>query len=200
MPADLVESFLMLFVVMDSLGNIPVFNSMLERFDPSSRREIIGKSVLVATCILIIFSLFGMGIFSYFGIEMSDIKIASGLVLFVLALREFFGAAEEHDTSAERITVFPLATPLLAGPGSISTVVVVTGSLGGLTTALIVILGNAIVSYAILSNYEAILSRFGKPVSIMTAKISNLIVAALAVSFIRQGLEELLAFSGILKI
>lgn len=200
MAADLIESFLMLFVVMDSVGNIPIFNSMLERFEPSSRQEIIGNSVLAATCILIVFSLFGMGIFSYFGIEMSDIRIASGLILFVLALREFFGATEEHETSAERITVFPLATPLLAGPGSISTVVVITGSLGGFAPALIVILGNALISYLILSNYDLVLSRLGKPVAIMAAKISNLIVAALAVSFIRQGVEELLAFSGILKI
>jgi multiple antibiotic resistance protein len=61
MQDDIVKSFLMLFVVMDSLGNIPIFNSLLERFDPSSRKEIIGRSVLVATFILILFSVVGMG-------------------------------------------------------------------------------------------------------------------------------------------
>lgn len=191
---------MMLFVVMDSLGNIPVFHSILEKFDPSSRKEIIGRSVLVAACILVIFSFIGLSVFSYFGIRMSDLRIASGLVLFVLALREFFGTGEEREMSVERVTVFPLATPLLAGPGSISTVVVITESLGGIAPALIVIFGNAAISYVILSNYEAILSRLGKPVAIMTAKISNLIVAALAVSLIRQGMEEFLVATGILKI
>jgi multiple antibiotic resistance protein len=195
MQDDIVKSFLMLFVVMDSLGNIPIFNSLLERFDLSSRKEIITRSVLVATFILILFSVVGMGIFSYFGIRMSDLRIASGLVLFVLALREFFETKEEREVSVERITVFPLATPLLAGPGSISTVVVITESLGGPVPALVVVLANALVSYAILSNYQVILSRLGKPVAIMTAKISNLIVAAFAVSLVRQGIEEFLALS-----
>ncbi|HYA21695.1 MAG TPA: MarC family protein [Thermoproteota archaeon] len=195
MQDDIVKSFLMLFVVMDSLGNIPIFNSLLEHFDPKSRKEIIGKSVLVATFILMLFSVAGMGIFSYFGIRMSDLRIASGLVLFVLALREFFETKEEHEMSVERITVFPLATPLLAGPGSISTIMVITESLGGPIPALVVILANALVSYVILSNYQVILSRLGKPVTIMTAKVSNLIVAALAVSLVRQGIEEFLALS-----
>jgi multiple antibiotic resistance protein len=195
MQDDIVKSFLMLFVVTDSLGNIPIFNSLLERFDPKSRREIIGRSVLVATFILMLFSVAGMGIFSYFGIRMSDLRIASGLVLFVLALREFFEAKEEREMSVERITVFPLATPLLAGPGSISTIMVITESLGGPILTLVVVLANALVSYAILSNYQVILSKLGKPVTIMTAKISNLIVAALAVSLVRQGIEEFLAVS-----
>lgn len=200
MQTDLIRAFLMLFVVMDSLGNIPIFHSMLERFDPESRKHIIGTSVLVATCILIMFSMIGMAIFSYFGIRMSDLRIASGLVLFVLALREFFEAGEKREMSVERITVFPLATPLLAGPGSISTVVVITESLGGMVPALTVVLANAVVSYVILSNYDLILSKLGKPVAIMTAKVSNLIVAALAVSLIRQGMEEFLASSEIIKI
>jgi multiple antibiotic resistance protein len=91
----------------------------LSVFIPHPRREIIVRSVLVATFMLILFSVAGMGIFSYFGIRMSDLRVASGLVLFVLALREFFEAKEERETSVEHITVFPLATPLLAGPGSI---------------------------------------------------------------------------------
>ena len=150
--------------------------------------------MLVATFMLILFSVAGMGIFSYSGIRMSDLRIASGMVLFVLALREFFEAKEERETSVERITVFPLATPLLAGPGSISTVMVITESLGGPIPTLVVVLANALVSYAILSDYQVILSKLDKPVAIMTAKISNLIVAALAVSLVRQGIEEFLAF------
>lgn len=162
---------------------------------PSPEIEIIGRSVLVATFILMLFSVAGMGIFSYFGIRMSDLRIASGLVLFVLALREFFEAKEEREMSVERITVFPLATPLLAGPGSISTIMVITESLGGPILTLVVVLANALVSYAILSNYQVILSKLGKPVTIMTAKISNLIVAALAVSLVRQGIEKFFAVS-----
>jgi len=193
MESDLIRAFLMLFVVMDSLGNIPIFHSMLERFDTGSKKDIIRKSVLVATCILILFSVAGMEIFSYFGIRMSDLKIASGLVLFVLALREFFEAGGAREVNVERITVFPLATPLLAGPGSISTVVVIAEALGGLVPTLAVILANALVSYVILVNHDLILTRFGEPVATMTAKVSNLIVAAFAVSLIRTGWEELLA-------
>jgi small neutral amino acid transporter SnatA (MarC family) len=71
---------------------------------------------------------------------------------------------------------------------------VITESLGGPIPTLVVVLANALVSYAILSNYQVILSKLGKPVAIMTAKISNLIVAALAVSLVRRGIEEFLAF------
>jgi len=196
MQADLIKAFFMLFVVMDSLGNVPIFHSMLRKFDPKSRRDITRKSVLVAACILVFFAVLGTELFSYFGVRMSDLRIASGLVLFVLALREFFEAGEERETSEERITVFPLATPLLAGPGSISTVIIISEFSGGLILTIAVVLANAALSYFVLSNSDIILSKLGQPVAIMTAKISNLIVAAFAVSLVRQGVEELVASLG----
>lgn len=185
------KSFLLLFVILDSIGNVPVFHVFLELFPEDRKRKIIKESVLAATAILIFFALFGTIMFSFLGIRLSDFYIASGTVLVAISLK-YILIGEESEVRKERleeISVFPLATPLLAGPGSISTVIIISNPPYDMASCILVIFLNSILAYVILSNGEKIMTSIGKTPSKLIAKIFNLLIVAFGIVMIRNGLE-----------
>lgn len=112
-----------LILVMDPLGNIPIFLSILSRFDPKRQRRIILREVLIAFVLLTAFLFFGRYIMHWLNLSMAALSIAGGIVLFLIALRMIF-PPEKRDTAeeAEEPFIVPLAVPLTAGPSAIATV------------------------------------------------------------------------------
>lgn len=189
-----VKSFILLFAILDSVGNVPVFHAFLESAPVEKRRKIILESVVAATGVLIFFALLGSAMFSFLGIRLSDFYIASGIVLVVISLK-YIIVGEESEVRSEKfeeLSVFPLATPLLAGPGSISTVIIISNQPYNVFTCILVIILNAILAYVILLNGDRIMASIGKTPSKLIAKIFNLIIVAFGIVMIRNGLEEFL--------
>ncbi|MGQ9478610.1 MAG: MarC family protein [Thermoproteota archaeon] len=194
-----IKSFILLFAILDSVGNVPVFHAFLDSFPEERRRRIIRESVLAATAVLIFFALFGSTMFNFLGIRLSDFYIASGMVLVAISLKYILVGEESEfgKGKAEEISVFPLATPLLAGPGSISTVIIISNPPYNLSTCILVIILNSFLAYLILTNGENIMSRIGRTPSRLIAKTFNLIIVAFGIVMVRNGLEGFILSQGL---
>ena len=114
---------------MDPLGNIPIFNSVLARFDTKKRSLIAARELLFALAILLAFLFAGTAILDFLGLSQSSLSIAGGVLLFIIALRMIFPrpSAEEIDEEEEPFIV-PLAMPLVAGPSTLAILLLLSSS------------------------------------------------------------------------
>lgn len=176
-----------LFIITDVLGNLPFFIALTEGASAEERRKISLTAIATGLFMLAFFVFAGRLIFDLFSLTMEDIKIAGGALLFVIALEILFRSrvTVEH---REDVGVVPLGSPLLVGPGAITTVLMMTRIYG----IFAIVLGVFICFFAIwlVLNFAGIIYRFlGKNGSLIITKISAIIIAAVAVRFIRQGIE-----------
>lgn len=107
-----------LFFIMDPLGNIPVFNAILSRFDSGRRAMLVARECCIALAILVGFLLAGNSILSFLGLSQSSLNIAGGLLLLIISLRMIFpqrGRSDEVEDTEDPFIV-PLAVPMIAGP------------------------------------------------------------------------------------
>ena len=184
------QSSLILFVILDPLGNAPIFYSLTMMLSEKDRRSIIKMSVIVATIILLIFSLGGPLILQFFSITVDDFRIAGGTILFIIAVKGILGRVEAESVEREAVAIVPMATPLLAGPGSITTVIYIAQAFGIHYSVLSIII-NSIIAYILLVNGDKLLAILGKNGSIALARIMAMVLAAIAVSMIREGVVHI---------
>lgn len=119
---DILSAVITLWLIMDPLGNVPVFLAVLKRVSPERRRKILVRECLIAYVVLIFFLLVGQRALALLQIEQETISIAGGIVLFLIALRMIFPAHGGFDDAAEgEPLVVPLAIPLIAGPSTLAT-------------------------------------------------------------------------------
>lgn len=182
-----VEAFLLLFSIFDAIGTVPVFLALTEQF-PDKRPKIIRQSVFIATIILIVFAYIGLFIFQILGITINDFRIAGGIVLFLIAFEYLRGrVADAKAVEPAEIAAFPLAMPLLAGPGAISTVILFVNPPFGPFMALLVIVLNAILAWFILSRGVSVQRILGKDGTKIFTRIMGLLIASIGVAFVREG-------------
>lgn len=197
-----ISSFTALFAIVDPFALIPVFLAMTDRFSKAERNHVCLKSTLVASGLLLAFALAGERIFHIFGISIPAFQIAGGVLLLRFGLSELSAdrerlKREEESESYERsdISIFPLATPLLAGPGSISTVVIRASQIKGWIEECILILAILVVfvaTYFLLRSAPylyRILRRTG--LNLLT-RIMGILLTAIAVQYIINGLTTVL--------
>lgn len=116
-----------LFLLMDSIGNIPLFISFLKHLSPTRQREIIIREMLIALIVIILFNFLGVGLMSFLHITCDTIQIAGGIILFILALKMVFPTAKETNGQTPIETepfIVPLAIPLVAGPAVLAAVMI----------------------------------------------------------------------------
>jgi multiple antibiotic resistance protein len=186
-----ISSFALLFAIFDPIGSVPIYMAVTKPF-PEERARIVRQSVLVATVILYVFAYLGWVIFDLLGITLDDFRIAGGIVLFMVAVEHLSGRVKPENEEASEVAVFPLATPLLAGPGAISTVVILANPPYGPLMTFVVITGNALVAYAILAKSDWVQRILGENGSRALSRITALLIAALAVSFVREGIVNII--------
>jgi multiple antibiotic resistance protein len=186
-----VGAFLLLFAVIDAIGTVPIFMALTEHY-PDDRRRIIRQAIVISTAILVVFSLFGWVIFDAFGITIDDFRIAGGIILFAVAVDHLRGGdIRTRGLEPSDVAAFPLATPLLAGPGAISTVIIISGPPYSPLLALIVIALNSVLAYLILSSSNWVRRFLGKNGTNALSRITALLIAALAVSFVVGGITDI---------
>ena len=186
------RSFVMLFLVLDPVGNVPLFFALTSGFSEEEREKVFAESVLVASALLVAFVALGPPLLERYGVEMSDFKVAGGLVLLLVALMGMFGRLEAEQLRGEAVAVVPMATPLLAGPGSMYTVVYLA-RVYGFAPALLSVALNTAAAYFILRASRLILRKVGRNAILALARVLSLLLAAIAVSLIRSGVAEALA-------
>jgi multiple antibiotic resistance protein len=197
----LITAFLTLFVIIDPIGLAPLFVALTPGASAAHRRAVGLRAVTIAFVILTVFGLFGDHVLTFVGISMPAFRIAGGLLLFLTALEMLFEKRskrrEEHAQHPEHQpvedpSVFPLATPLLAGPGAITSMILLIDQsegvsgvffvLGVLLAVLLVVLFFFVMSTAM----ERILGATG--INVVT-RLMEMLLAALSVQFVIDGLK-----------
>jgi multiple antibiotic resistance protein len=197
-----VLSFSAIFFVVDPMGVIPIFIAMTRDDAPEKRRDMARRASIAAFFILTTFALAGTLIFKVFGVTLGAFKVAGGVLLLLTAVemlqaqkgRTRVSPEEELEgTEKEDVAIFPLAIPLLAGPGSIATVTTLMGKAGRVIFAVPVVLSIAvtcIASYAMLLAAERIQRLMGVTGLSVMNRVIGLIIGAIGVQFIFDGLRD----------
>ncbi len=128
--AQILSSATVLFLVMDPLGNIPLFLSLLKHLEPRRRRQILVRELLIALGILTIFLFLGQELLDFLHLDQESVRMAGGIVLFVIALRMIFPTKHGvmGDVPDEEPFIVPLAIPLIAGPSALATLILMVRS------------------------------------------------------------------------
>jgi len=194
--------FAAIFAIVDPIGNIPIFYTLTQRFTREERIKIAKKAVIAALITLIVFGLIGQYIFMLFNITIPAFRIAGGLLLFRIAFNMLYGTIpgtksteKEKEESLEKdmLGIVPIGIPLLAGPGAISTVMLYNSN-GGLSSSLVVFLSifiTMILTYIMLRNVDRIFDRLGRVGSLAISRIMGLILAAIAIQFLINGIHQI---------
>ena len=196
--AFLITAFATLFVVIDPPGLVPLFIALTQGMDSDHRRRLALRACLIAGFLLLLFGLAGEAILGFVGISMPAFRIAGGVLLFLTALdmlferrtqrREGQQAEPDHDPS-----VFPLATPLIAGPGAIASVILLVGQAGpgwgGTFAVLGLMLLMIVVTYAFLLASPPLERMLGRTGTIVITRLLGMLLAALSVQFVIDGVR-----------
>jgi multiple antibiotic resistance protein len=197
--AFLITAFATLFVVIDPPGLVPLFIALTRGMSPERRRAMAGRACLIAAALLTLFGLFGEAILGFIGISMPAFRIAGGILLFLTALdmlferrtqrREGQQADPDHDPS-----VFPLATPLIAGPGAIASMILLVGQAGGDWTGAAWVTGllwaMMAVTWAFLLAAPPLERALGRTGVIVITRLLGMLLAALSVQFVIDGVRQ----------
>ena len=190
-------------VIIDPPGCAPIFASLTKGAAAIERRRMAIRACIVAWCILMFFALLGEPLLKHLGISLSAFRLAGGIMLFMIALDMVFERrterrekrAEEiqNTPEVEDISVFPMAIPMIAGPGSIASVMLLNARAEGLQESLIVLAAMTLVIALTLVALLAagpIMRFVGANIEAMITRILGVILAALATQFVLDGLER----------
>ncbi len=196
--AALISAFVTLFVVMDPIGLAPLFVALTKGADAAHRRSIALRACAVGLGILAMFGLFGDAVLNFTGISMPAFRIAGGILLFLTALEMLFerrsARRKGQKSNADDPSVFPLATPLIAGPGAITSMILLTDQAGdALGQALIYLVLLSVVALVLLfflagGLIERALGATG--INVVT-RLLGMLLAALSVQFVLDGFKGL---------
>ena len=197
-----VSAFVTFFVVIDPPGCAPIFASLTSGTDAAHRRTMAIRSVLVASGILLTFAIFGEDLLRSLGISLDAFRTAGGIMLFLIALDMVFEKRTErrenraNDVIAnpqhEDISIFPMAIPMIAGPGSIASVMLMMAKVNGLSESLVIL--GALAAMLVLTLISLLLAGplmklLGYRVEAMITRILGVLLAALAAQFVIDGVK-----------
>ena len=189
-------------LVIDPPGCAPIFASLTRQAQPAERRAMAVRAVVIAACVLIFFAAFGEDLLRALGVSLASFRISGGIMLFLIALEMVFerrtqrreARAEEINETHEvdDISVFPMAIPMIAGPGSIATVMLITSQSSGVQQTTVVF-GALFVTLALtllaLLAAGPLMRVLGARIEAMITRILGVILAALAAQFVIDGLK-----------
>ena len=202
-----ISAFLTFFVVIDPPGCAPIFASLTRNTAAAARRAQAVRAVIVAAFILVFFAVAGEGLLGALGVELSAFRIAGGIMLFAIALDMVFEkrtqrreeraekviAQNQTTPEEEDVSIFPMAMPMIAGPGSIATVMLLTSKadnwnevsvvMGALATVLLLTMVALIAA-------TPLLRLLGEKIETIITRLLGVLLAAFAVQFIINGLKE----------
>ena len=195
-----VAAFVTLFVVVDPIGLAPIFVALTQGLSARARRAIALRACLVSVVLLAAFGLLGEEILGFIGISMPAFQIAGGMLLFLTALDMLFerrtqrreGKAGADDPEGDP-SVFPLAMPLIAGPGAMASMILLTGQARGDPLGIGAVLGVMVAVVALVfamflaaGLIERGLGRLG---TLVVTRLLGMLLAALSVQFVLDGLR-----------
>ena len=197
-----ISAFITFFVVIDPPGCAPIYASLTSSAPERDRRIMAIRAILVAAIILLVFALFGEQMLSALGISLDSFRIAGGIMLFLIALEMVFEKRTERredraqeiieQPEIEDVSIFPMAMPMIAGPGSIAAVMLLTSQHDGIDNALVILgaLGSVLLLTLIgLLAAGPLMRILGNKVEAVITRVLGVLLGALAVQFVVDGLN-----------
>ncbi len=203
MTAFILRAFFTLFVVLDPVGLVPIFITLAGEYSPKVQMRIIRQSILVAGAILFSFALFGNNLLRYLGISVEAFQVAAGILLLKIAVDMVF-AQHQRETKAEEseahtrtdISVFPLGTPLIAGPGALASILVLQGEATIYPFGTAIVLGMTmsvlLLLYGSLAIAQTLTQWLGRTGINVVSRVLGILLAALAVQYVIDGIMTLI--------
>jgi multiple antibiotic resistance protein len=196
------SAFITLFVVIDPPGCAPIYASVTKGASAAQRRSMAVRAVLVAGIILLVFALFGEQLLGALHIELDSFRIAGGIMLFVIALDMVFEKRTQRreeraqkiiDTpEIEDVSIFPMAMPMIAGPGSIASIMLLVAQNDGLDRALVILgalLAVLLLTLGALLAAGPLMRLLGAKTEAVITRLLGVLLAALAAQFVIDGLR-----------
>lgn len=199
-----ITAFVTLFVIIDPIGLVPIFIALTKEADAAHRRRMAFKGTFIGALILLFFALLGQSFLGLLGVGIPAFRIAGGIMLFILALEMVFDMRPQRredkagkmkaDPTNIDISVFPLSVPLISGPGAIASIMLLMGGVRGDWTGqltVLAVLGAVLLICLILFMLSGYLSKIlGQTVTQVFSRVLGVILAALAVQFILDGIRQ----------
>lgn len=188
------------FVVTDPFGNVPLFLALTEGFTDKDRRKIITKASVIALLILLLFALAGEYILQYLMVHISSLKIAGGLLLLVIGYDMMLGHRQYSPDELEDkkgVAITPMATPLIAGPGAMTTVMIYMTAASSTYQKLLVIAAIFIAMFlfwAITVNSDLVYRVVKRDGARAITKIMGIVLAAIAIEMVISGIKSAFGF------
>ncbi|MBJ3761718.1 MarC family protein [Maribius pontilimi] len=198
-----ITAFVTLFVIIDPIGTTPIFMALTQGQAPKRRRGIAIRACLIGLGVLLLFGLLGEELLGFVGISMPAFRIAGGILLFLTALEMLFGRRTkrrqdqselddpEHDDDP---SVFPLAIPLLAGPGAITSIILLTDQAGSDPLSVGAVFGIMLAIYALVFALfmmaGPIERALGDTGILVVTRLLGMLLSALSVQFVIDGLRS----------
>lgn len=209
-----VSAFATVFAIVNPIGNIPFFYAVTDGYTREDKKRVAAKTCIVTAAVLFTFALFGQWIFSIYGITIPSFRIAGGILLFSIAFSMLQGQKsktkltdEERDEAMQKdsVGIVPLGIPMFAGPGAITTVMILVSDASTASDSLLrlaIIAGTVIltvvISYETLVHSERIFELMGKSGAMAFSRIMGLLLAAVAINFVLRGITQAIPLYGIL--
>jgi multiple antibiotic resistance protein len=189
---NIAKAILVLFIIVDPFGNIPIFMSLTEKMPENQKRKVFNTATLVGFILLLAFAFAGQEIFSIFGVSIFSFEVAGGILLLIIAIRILIsGSVTEMNESPESIGAVPIAMPLLVGPGAITTTIFNLQEYGVAVTVLSVFVV-LILTWVILRYVNRIYRFLGKTGALVIARVMALLIAAIAIQYVLFGVTHFL--------
>jgi len=198
----LVKFFVVFFVVVDPISLVPLFAGLTQGASGAYKKKMAGKSAVIALAISVLFALAGARFLEIMGISLNSFRIAGGILLFLIALDMVFARTSgTRSTSPEReetkkredISVFPLAFPFIAGPGALATILLAAGEVGAKPLLFLGFLGVVaavfLICWILMLATPRMMKLLGVTGANVMSRLSGVILAALAVQFIVDGIR-----------
>jgi multiple antibiotic resistance protein len=199
---QLVKFFVVFFVVVEPISLIPLFAGLTEGANDAYKRLMAGKAAAISLGICILFALVGAKFLDVMGISLNSFRIAGGTLLFLISLDMVFARTSgtrsttperEESLKREDISVFPLAFPFIAGPGALATILLTAGEVGGKPILFAGFLGVVAlviaVCLALMLGAARLMNVLGVTGAAVMSRLSGVVLAALAVQFITDGIR-----------
>ena len=203
MTAVFINSFILFFVTIDTIGNIPFFLSLTEDAKIKQRNQIALRSIVIAFFIMITFAYAGRYLLEVIDVSLDSLKIAGGIILMFLAIDILFEKRKKRrekrvedaldEKNFEEIIVFPIAIPFIAGPSALTTVILLIGNYSTNTEfqipVILALVAALVVSLILMIGANFIVKFIPKQILHATARVMAFILAALATQFIIDGIK-----------
>ncbi|MBV36812.1 MAG: hypothetical protein CMP47_15385 [Rickettsiales bacterium] len=190
---DIATAAVTLFLIMDPLGNVPIFNAILSNIEPKRRSKIVARELVIALVILLGFLFAGNSILSFLGLTQSSLNIAGGVLLFIISLRMIFPGrrGSVDDVEEEEPFIVPLAMPMIAGPSTIAVLLLLSSNQPDqITEWSVALFLSWVVTTILLVLSPRILSVIGQRGSRALERLMGMILIILATQMLLNGIRD----------